>query len=92
MHKKRLEADFSSKKAQVTVFIILGIILILILAIFIAIQQEVVTFKPEELAPASKGKVETFLTTCIQDLGDEALTEIGLQGGYPHIHLENLCS
>ena len=89
MHKKRfdgLDRCFSSnKKAQVTVFIILGIILLLVLAVIIAVKTELVTFKPSEAATTEKGRVENFLTSCIDSLGNEAIGLIGIQGGYVEV-------
>jgi len=71
-----------NKSGQVTVFIILGILLLLALILVIFVKREVVTFKPEEIIPTEKGKVENFITACIDRVGSEALFLIGLQGGY----------
>src|SRR3989344_7382460 len=73
---------FHSKQGQVTIFIILGILLVLALVLVIALKQEVVTFKPGEIIPTQKGKVEQFITACIEQAGGEALAIIGSQGGY----------
>src|SRR3989338_2430498 len=73
---------FPSKRAQVTVFIIIGLILVLALVLVIALKQEVVTFKPGEIIPTQKGKVEQFITACIEQAVGEALAIIGSQGGY----------
>ncbi|MFH1828579.1 MAG: hypothetical protein ABH824_04935 [Nanoarchaeota archaeon] len=70
------------RKGQVTVFIILGILLLLALILVILLKQEIVIFKPEEIIPTDKGKVENFINTCIGEVGEEALFKIGLQGGY----------
>lgn len=91
MYKKRLlvgesrnncKSLFSQKKGQITIFIIIGILLLLVLLIVISIQKEIVTFKTEELIPTEKGKVENFLTSCISKIGDDALFKMGVQGGY----------
>ena len=76
---------FSSKRAQVTVFIILGILMLLALVVIIAVKTELVTFKPEEAASTEKGRVESYLTSCINKLGNEALESIGIQGGYVQV-------
>src|SRR3989338_394911 len=73
---------FHSKQGQVTIFIILGILLVLALVLVIALKQEVVTFKPGEIIPTQKGKIENFISTCIEQVGDDALLKIGVQGGY----------
>ncbi len=94
MYKKRemievarhISPNFSrispSKRGQVTIFIILGILLVLALILVIALKQEVVTFKPGEIIPTQKGKIENFISTCIEQVGEEALLKIGVQGGY----------
>ncbi len=90
MYKKRNGIDidrntsqrFTDKKAQVTIFIILGILLVLALILIIAFKQEIVTFKPGELVPTSKGKIEQFITACVEQAGNEALEKVGAQGGY----------
>jgi len=98
MHKKRDRTDrdrfssrsFRGKKGQITVFIILGIVLLLAVVLVILYQQEIVTFKPEELIPTEKGKVETFLTSCIGEIGEEALFLVGLHAGYLEVPPEIL--
>lgn len=73
------------KKGQVTIFIILGIILLIVIALLILFRKEIVTFKPEEIAPTEKGKIENFVRSCIAQLGEEALTKLGLQAGYVNV-------
>ncbi|MBI2662653.1 hypothetical protein HYX11_04305 [Candidatus Woesearchaeota archaeon] len=87
MNKKRVDSCntsyiFSNKKAQVTIFIILGIIILLAISLLLLFQTEIFRFKTEEIIPTEKGKIENYLTTCIEQIGEEALFKIGLQGGY----------
>lgn len=70
------------KKAQVTIFIIVGIVMLLAVALVLILQKQIVSFKTDELIPTEKGIVETYLTSCIQQAGDDALFLIGTQGGY----------
>jgi len=72
----------SDKKGQITVFMILGILFLLILVLIIAYQQEIIVLKPGELVMTEKGKITQLIVTCMDQLGDEALTKIGFQGGY----------
>ncbi len=91
MGKKRLDRDRSilfSKKGQVTIFIILGIILLLVVVLVIMMKREVITFSPEEILPSDKGKVEVYITSCMDKIGNEALTLIGLQAGYVEVPAE----
>ncbi len=71
-----------SRKGQVTIFIILGILLLLALLLVVLMKKEIVTFKPEDILPTEKGKIEKYITACIEEAGNEALFKLGLQGGY----------
>ena len=71
-----------SKRGQVTVFIILGIVLLIATALVIVLNTELISFGQEETFSTEKGKVENFVTACIQQVGEEALYLAGLQGGY----------
>ncbi|MBT3836191.1 hypothetical protein HOD05_05395 [Candidatus Woesearchaeota archaeon] len=89
MYKKRCKLDVlrsisktNSKKGQVTVFIIIGIVLVLALALVIAVQTEVIKFGTDEVSPPEEGKVGSFISTCIKNIGEDAIHQIGLQGGY----------
>ncbi len=79
---QRFKPKSTGKKAQVTIFIILGILLVLALILILAFKEEIVTFKPGELIPTSKGKVEQFISACIETAGNDAVEKVGIQGGY----------
>lgn len=93
MYKKRCResscsassSSFILKKGQVSLFVILGILLVLALALVIVTRSELFSFG-DEVAPTDTAQVSTFLTSCIQQVGDEALFLVGLQGG--HIDLD----
>ena len=76
---------FQQKKGQITLFIILGIIIFLAVILTILFRKEVITIKPEELIPTEKGKVERLISACIKDLGEDALFQLGFQGGYINV-------
>ncbi len=87
--RKRCATDSSishilikSKSAQVTIFIIIGILLVLALLIIVFVKRESLTVKPEELLPTSKGAVASYISGCIKQLGEDALSRLGEQGGY----------
>ena len=85
MHKKRdrkvlfsqtSNSSSYSKKGQITVFIILGILLLLALILVLTLKSEIFAFKTEEIIPTEKGKVENFIITCMDQIGDDALFKI----------------
>ena len=94
MLKKRVRTDRCrcnsavfrlKRKGQITVFVVLGILLLLALVLVVLFQKEVIVFKPEELIPTEKGKITNFITSCIDQIGEEAIYTLGLQGGYLEI-------
>jgi len=93
MYKKRCtrgrnSVGFSNRRGQVTVFIIIGLLLLVAVFLVIFMRQEIVTFKPGEFMPSEKGKVERFITACIDQLGNDALLRLGEQGGYVELPTE----
>lgn len=70
------------RQGQVTLFIIIGIVLVLALVVVIFITREARTIKPEELVTTGKGPVADYIANCIKKLGEEALSRVGEQGGY----------
>ena len=90
---KRRRSSFISNavagsKGQVSFFIIVGFLLVLAVTLIIFVRKEIITFKPEEIIPTEKGKVESFITSCMDQVGNDALARVGLQGGYIELPLE----
>lgn len=67
------------KKAQITEFIIIGIILLIAAGLFFYIQSRLVlsTDVPQDFLP-----VKTFVEGCTQQVTQEAIDLVGVQGGY----------
>jgi len=87
--RKRCDKDSSisrifitNRSGQITIFIIIGILLVLALLIVVFVKRESLTVKPEELLPTSKGAVASYISSCIKQLGEDALSRLGEQGGY----------
>ncbi|HLC90468.1 MAG TPA: hypothetical protein VJI15_01750 [Candidatus Nanoarchaeia archaeon] len=70
------------KQGQVTLFIIIGLVLLLVMILVISLRKELVSFATEEIIPTTKGKVESLITSCMLDIGDDVLFRLGLQAGY----------
>ncbi len=75
-----------NKKSQVTVFIILGIILLFSTALIFYIKQQVEKYEPAiglvQEIPLELQPMHSFITGCLNSLAEEALVKAGLQGGY----------
>ncbi len=80
--------SLSDKSGQVTIFIILGILLVLALVVVVFVKKEIMVIKPEEFVTTGKGPVEDYIAGCVKKLGEEALLRIGEQGGYVNLPIE----
>lgn len=67
------------KKAQVTIFIILAIVVIVAILIFFSFRGEI---KQDELISPEIEPIYNFVEECIENVGAEAVYTIGLGGGY----------
>lgn len=76
------------KRGQITVFIIVGIILLLSAAIYIAVSKELNIFSPREIIPPELEPLKTYVETCLKDAAEPGINLLGLQGGYIEIPQE----
>ena len=65
------------RKAQVTLFVILGIV-ILVAGAFVFYYKGQVSFEPEIVQPRFQ-PIQNYVDSCIDDISKEALTTIGLK-------------
>jgi len=80
----------NSKKAQLTVFIIVGIALAVSIGVVVYLQQQKVTVPVEETVvlptiaavPTDVQPIQDFITSCIAQVAEQGVRELGLQGGY----------
>jgi len=72
------------KRGQSTIFIIVGIVIVLIVALYIIGTQTKLI--PPLLGGGSAvdqmSDIDTHITECIEEIGEDYLTQLGLQGGY----------
>ncbi|RMF05236.1 hypothetical protein D6764_05185 [Candidatus Woesearchaeota archaeon] len=73
------------KKAQVTAFIIMGIVILVATAIFFLAREKAYIFVPEEVHPELRGPVQNFIDQCLYDVGSEAVKQLALSGGYIYL-------
>jgi hypothetical protein len=82
------------KKAQLTLFIIIGIILVFSVAIVIYLQQQIETAGFEETALSALEEearpIKLFVDKCLSDVATQGLYFMGTQGGYIAPPLESL--
>jgi len=76
-----------NKKAQLTIFIIIGIVLLFSAALIIYIKQSITEYKPPveiafEEVPTELQPLQRFVTICVESTAKEAIIKAGVQGGY----------
>lgn len=73
---------FFGKKAQVTVFIILGLFLLIGVGLFTYFRSEVYKYHdlPEQFIPVAK-----YAEECVQDIAQQGIFQAGMQGGYVYL-------
>ena len=76
-----------SSKGQVTIFMIVGILLLLTTVLIFFFQSETFGFKPGELFLTERGKVENYILGCLEEVANEGLLKLGSQGGYVELPL-----
>ncbi|MBR9676624.1 hypothetical protein GOV04_00595 [Candidatus Woesearchaeota archaeon] len=76
-----------NKRGQLTVFIIIGIILIVSTALIFFIRSQITDSQKFEeptleTVPTEYQPLQQFITQCLQTTSKEAIIKIGMQGGY----------
>lgn len=72
----------SKKRGQITIFMILGVILLLSFLLFYFLRREVSVFKPETVVPPEIIPVNNFILGCVDSVSREAGNLVGANGGY----------
>ncbi|MBW2999974.1 hypothetical protein KY339_04840 [Candidatus Woesearchaeota archaeon] len=70
------------KRGQVTIFIFVGVVLLILLALFIQLRGKVAEITRPEVIPEEFKPVKTFVETCMQETAADAISLLGSQGGY----------
>lgn len=83
----------NAKKAQVSIFALLGIVLVVVIALTIYLSTQDFSLKTkkevtQEISFSTEAdKVDSYVRSCVKDLGEEGLIILGKQGGL--INLRN---
>ncbi len=70
------------KRGQVTLFVVIGIVIVLLLALILAARQTIFLPANTETLGELQQDIQDHIVTCIADVSDEPIIRIGLQGGY----------
>jgi len=73
------------RKGQVTIFVIIGIAILLAVFLYLYLQDETSIFNPEITVPEDVVPIVTFVESCVYDAARDAILTIGMQGGFIEI-------
>ena len=73
------------KRGQVTVFVIVGILILLALLLFFYLRAKTTIFTPEIVVPQEVAPIKRYVESCVQDIGEKAVIKLGMQSGYVEI-------
>lgn len=69
-----------SKKGQITIFIAIGLIIVILAGFMFYVQS--LTFDRDDTIPEFQTPVQRFVSQCLADTARDAIVRLGMQGGY----------
>lgn len=74
------------KRGQVTMFIILGIVILFSVGLYLYLQTRTTVFELEQqMVPSEMLPIYQHIQSCMETIGTEAVWRLGLQGGYVEV-------
>ncbi len=73
------------KRGQITLFIIIGILLLISISLVILFREEITLFRPERVIPVEITSLVIFGDNCLEQISTDALNILGTQGGYIYL-------
>ena len=74
--------SFTEKKGQVTLFILLGLLVLGIVIMFLFLLQGSETVKPDELVSVDTQSIEFMIQDCVRDVATEGMHLLAKNGNY----------
>jgi hypothetical protein len=72
----------STKRGQMTAFIILGLLLVLVVSIVLYLQYNIGSSQPAALVPPEIKPIYDVIDGCVKEASEQAIRRLGAQGGY----------
>ena len=77
------------KRGQITIFIIIGILIVISAALVIYLKEQEIIFRPKPpVIPDEAVPINEFVEICIENIGEDATNMVGTTGGYVNIPFE----
>ncbi len=80
-----MNISYGSRKGQLTVFIIIGIVLLFSTALVLYLTHQKVNNLPKVEVPSEVEPVHNYVTSCLESVGRQGLVLLGLQGGFINV-------
>ncbi len=74
-----------NKRAQITIFIILGILLLAISSLVFYIREKSTIYNPGIISKEQAKNIPDYIQSCLHQVGSGAITKLELQGGYLYL-------
>lgn len=90
--KKEGFCNIRLKSSQVSVFIIIGLVILISASVFFFFKTRTAVFNPEEITELQSTPITSYVDVCVRRASFDALDILGRQGGYiyfpPYIALD----
>jgi len=73
------------KRGQLTLFIIIGILILFLVSFSIYFMLQTQDDLPTDIYDHNENPVKQFVVSCIERVGEEAISEMGLKGGFIYL-------
>jgi hypothetical protein len=73
------------RKGQITVFIIIGLIIVISIFLYLYLKQRANYFQPEVVTPTEIMPIQQYVQSCIYDSAKDAINTLGMQSGFIEI-------
>jgi len=73
------------KRGQLTLFIIIGILILFLVSVSIYYMLQTQDDIPTDIFDHNENPVKQFVVSCIERVGEEAIVEMGLKGGFIYL-------
>jgi len=70
------------KRGQLTIFIVVGILLVALLGVILYFRQDIIEQEPPEVIPEYLYPVRQYVESCLESTTEDAVILLGRQGGY----------
>jgi hypothetical protein len=76
------------RRGQITLFVIIGILLLFSVGLFLYLKNKTTIFQPEIVVPPELMPMKNYIEGCMRTLAEEGIVTLGQQSGYVRIPVD----